>query len=170
MIRVILPTSKILQQFKNLEPLFSYADDGVMGVIRDMVLDADSPETNDFSSREFGHISPMFCDNISSVSHFYLQEYENSAQAVVTQHRENMVYSMYVEIALANMHQVVREMISELPFDKDYEISKQTWDWLGNDMIINVRVYNRENARKAERYSVNLSRTSLRFPRVYWPR
>lgn len=126
--KFILPTAEIFFEFRHFEPILYFRDEGLRGVIRDLVLLPSCPKTREEEFEQFR----------SSV----LEEYDRS---VDVRTMENMFSrreyaSWLVELMLDMADLAVFQMISQYFDGLDYEVDRKDCQWLGVDLIALIHV------------------------------
>lgn len=145
-----------------------FVEDGFKGVLRDSILACDvlmSPGDTIWS-REFScvNIDPYILSKV-------MREFEDSGYARFLHLSENTQdISIRVEMALELVQDAVRDMMAGIFGRAIYEIHPQKWDWLGNDLVIRVTVYeDHEPARRTHEPAGN-THPQLSGPTGLWQR
>lgn len=141
MITVVLPTAGIVSEHKSFEALFSFYEEGLHGLIRDMVMLSDqnppkSKRTCEAIKREL-HDSGLF-DKI-------MRDYSHSPEACFLRHAGDLNHEQFVEVAVEVIYQSVVEMMNTLFLRTVYEVCKQRWGWIGDDLIAKMTVLEKPN-------------------------
>lgn len=134
--KVVLPTADLLKDFAHLERMFDFYEDGLRGLVRDMVLTADAVDTP--SSR----VEDAFKQALQNTGLIekVMRDYAHSADARFNFLTGTGSEQIEVEIAVEHIYQIVLEMMAQLFRRAVYEICKQEWQWLGDDLVAKVDV------------------------------
>lgn len=136
MIAVVLPTAGLVREYADFDQLFSFYEDGLRGLIRDMVLLSDlHAPTEQTSAAEY--VRELASDGLVEK---VLREYSDSPDARFLFHTSSRTREIEVEIAVEMIYQSVMEMMNALLMRAVYEVCKQKWSWLGNDLIAHLTV------------------------------
>lgn len=130
----VLPTGEIIREFKNFEEMFSFYEEGIKGVVRDMVLLSDDITPGDPKSST----TQGLLDKI-------LREYMNSPEAVIQHLLENTSAANFVEFISEALKMMVQDMMRRLFTNALYEISKTEWQWIASDLVIKVQLIDRRD-------------------------
>jgi len=133
----ILPTRDLLRLFSSYENLFWFYNDGVKGVIRDIIL---------FSNAwELKHYSPIKdCKKPITAQLIFdkiVQEYSNSPDGRMNGITGNLIDSECVEIAAELIDNAVSDMMFVLFSSLIYDVSKTNWKWFGDDIIVEIKIF-----------------------------
>jgi hypothetical protein len=134
--KVVLPTAEILKTFKDFEHLFDFYEDGLKGVVRDMVFTADTFQAQPDRVRDAFKQALQNSGLIEKI----MRDYSMSPEAQFHFHVGSHTQESAVEIAAQCIYVVVLQTMSNLFMRAVYEISKQEWDWVGQDLIASVQV------------------------------
>lgn len=136
---VALPTAGIVHEYRDCEALFSFYEDGLKGLIRDMVLVSDSrPPMHKPTAEE---IKQEFLD--SGLPERIMTQYAQSPDARFLAHTGNTTHEAFIEMAAEVIYQSVVEMMNSLFLRLVYEVRKQRWSWIGNDLVVSMRILER---------------------------
>ena len=138
--RFILPTAEIVRNFKEYEPLFSFYDEGLRGLVRDMVMLSDmhaAPE----ETRSTGFKRELGSDGLLEK---VLRDYGHSLDAMFAHHIGVPNKAPFVGALVELIYQHVVEMMSAYFRREPYEVCKQQWEWLGSDVIVGISFLERD--------------------------
>lgn len=134
MIKILLPTAEIIRDHGRHEGFFNFYEEGLRGVVRDMVLMSDDSIFSTSIPQRQLNVSEGLIQKI-------LREYQNSPEAVMQRYLENTTYESYVELIAEMIADSVHDMMRSIFVSAVYDVSKTEWDWLGNDLITRIRIY-----------------------------
>lgn len=145
--KVILPTGDLLRNYRALEPMFSFyspgagEEGGLRGLVRDMVLTADE------ATGPPPHFQAVFKKAIqdSGVLEKVMRDYADSPEGRFVFHTGRGHESSQVEMTAEALYEAVLEMMSAIFMRAVYEISKQDWQWLGDDLVATVKLLDHGN-------------------------
>jgi hypothetical protein len=121
----ILPTFEILQDFQESEQLFNFYNDGMKGVVRDLIVHWEGG----------GSISDS-----THITEKILRDYSNSPEATISRFTDRIDMEAYVELITSLLDIAVGEMLNALFPKITYDISNNEHSWIGDDLIIKLRV------------------------------
>ena len=119
---LILPTAEIVKEYEAAERTFSFYEDGLRGVIRDLILYSNAEKKS----------GNYIQDKI-------LREYSNTPEAVMSRIMENFVTEMYIELLVEVIFNSVSNMMQMLLPQTVYTISVIEHQWSCNDLIIKIK-------------------------------
>jgi hypothetical protein len=119
---LILPTADIVREYETAERTFSFYEDGLRGVIRDLIL---------YSNTGKGS-GNYIQDKI-------LREYSNTPEAVTSRIMENFMTEIYVETLVEVIFNSVSIMMQTLLPHVAHSISVTEHQWNCNDLIIKIK-------------------------------
>ncbi len=124
----ILPTAEIVQRYQKFNDLFRFYDEGVRGLIRDIILTTDitDPKINN------GLDSDIYAKVVWDYEH--CPEYRNLEMSY-----PNDQASVTIEFIFLAMHYDIQVMLTSVFVNNLYDLSAQEYDWVGNDLIAKVR-------------------------------
>lgn len=156
---VALPTTDIVRNFKEFDRLFSFYEGGIKGVVRDTVLLSaawvlDHPSW--IFDREIMRYPGLVAhyDTKHPITTAYpviadgllekiMRDYANSPEAMMQRFSENTSSENYVEIVAEMIDRAVGEMMNTLFRSSVYDICKTEWQWIGDDLVAKIKIYNR---------------------------
>lgn len=118
---IVLPTFELLKEFRESEQLFYFYDDGLRGVIRDIIIYGDGGK-------------PI--NDETYVTEKILREYNNTPEAVMSKFTDNVDSNVLIELIASLIDNAVGEMMGILFPGYSYSISKTDYRWLGDDLAI----------------------------------
>lgn len=134
--KVILPTGDIVREFKALEPILSFYDGGIRGLIREAIRSVSEPECrslDDFALEQF-------CNNAIEI-------YENSIERQFIENTYNSNYpAAILELALARIADLVWEMMFGLFASIPCLVDAFHCRWIGDDLMITIKLPEPANA------------------------
>lgn len=145
MLQVILPTSELLRDHQELEQMFAFypGDEnepgGLRALIRDMVLVAADENQEQLKKAVHGAFRQAIQSNplIEKV----MRDYAMSDDARIMFHMgSGTSHESSVEINAELLYQRVLDMMSRIFMRAVYEVSKQEWQWVGDDLVATVNV------------------------------
>lgn len=145
----VLPTKDIIQQYNDLDHLFTFYEGGVRAIIRDTILLSSAWKLELFSERYHlpDNTKPLtakgMMDNV-------MREYSNSEDAIFQRFSENTTKETFVQIAVENIDYTVSEMMFALFKRQIYTVVKRDWQWFGNDLIVKINTYEYELSRNVD--------------------
>lgn len=120
---VILPTYAILSDFKESEGLFCFYDDGMKGIVRDLII--------------YGENGRSITDS-TYITEKILRDYNNSPEATISRFTDRIDMGTYVELITSLLDVAVGEMLDVLFCKLSYRISKTQYHWIGSDLLIKL--------------------------------
>jgi hypothetical protein len=127
MLKVILPTIDLCQEFENFELLMSFYEGGLRGVIRDLIL------VNENYQYNFKYQDEDLIDKI-------VRDYKNSPDAVISYISENTDKSEFIYLASLAINRSVTNMMAAIFQRTVFDICKERWRWIGDDLCIHIEV------------------------------
>lgn len=130
--RIVLPTFGLYAAHLDKEPLFSFREEGVLGVIRDLVLLSGGPESR-------GHRFSAYEDFVQQL----LFEYENNVELRLCENslRKSDYSGFALELSCEQLEVAVQEMMRLMFRDVLFDICKTRWQWLGADLLTTVTFF-----------------------------
>lgn len=126
--KFILPAGEIILSLRDFEPLLCFRDEGVRGVVRDLVLLSSCPKTRE---EEYAQYFNELIDQYEQSVH--LRWMENTF-------RHSEYASYLVERLLDQADLAVYEMVRQYFTGLDYEVDRKDCEWLGLDLITVIHV------------------------------
>lgn len=131
--RIILPTFAVYGAHRELEPLFAFREEGVLGVIRDLVL---------ISGGGSGKRGYRF-DHYDAFIEQLMFEYDNNVDLRLDENtmRKSDYSGFALELACDELEQEVQEMMKIMFQGAMFEVCPSRWKWLGADLLATVWLY-----------------------------
>ena len=126
---IILPTADIVREFEDYESVFCFYDEGLRGVIKDIVL------YNTVTDTTGEQTSMLVQDVISVYEHsLYVRYLENTLSISQPE--------ICIEMMVIQLESAVSKMLKAL-FVKElqrYRWDRSSYEWLGNDLITRIKL------------------------------
>lgn len=133
----ILPTNDIVKEFMDFESMFIFYEGGVKGIIKDTVLLSEASQYGRYASFENKGVRKLMAKGLMDK---ILSDYSNSAEAVFLRYSENTSSSVQIELVTELIDNAVSDMMNCIFVRTVYDICKTRWEWIGNDLITNIRI------------------------------
>lgn len=140
MVYVALPTRDIVRHFKDFERLFSFYEEGIKGLVRDTVLLSSAWVLGRNISIQPYSPHPVVADGLLEK---VMRDYASSSEAMMQRLSENTSAEAYVELVTEMIDRAVGEMMYTLFVSSVYDVSKTEYSWVGDDLVIKMRIYER---------------------------
>lgn len=126
--KFLLPTTELFFEFRHYEQVLLFHDEGVRGVIRDLVLLSTGIPNHDEEAQD--------------LLKYLLEEYNRSIDLRYLENtlRYPNAVAVMVEIAVTEIHQAVEAMMAQYFRNLVYDICKARWQWLGADLILQLDI------------------------------
>lgn len=147
MIQIILPTGELLHDYKYLEEMFAFYQSegqetsGLKALVRDMVLLADQDGL--IVQKDNGRVRNAFKHALRThpLVEKVMRDYANSAEArFLFRIDDGKDQSSNVESNVEILYERVLDMMSAIFMRTVYEVSKQEWEWVGDDLVTTVQI------------------------------
>lgn len=125
----ILPTGNVFNMCERYENLFSFYDNGLQGLIKDVVLVVDG------IPRKTGRKE---CPHVSDLKNKILSNYQNSSLGVMAYITENTSHDAYLDIAIDDVMEMINEMLFDHFRGKYLRICNENIKWLQKDLMIDL--------------------------------
>lgn len=131
--RIVLPTFSVYAAHRELEPLFAFREEGLLGVIRDLVLLSGGVDGR------CGHRYSEFEELLEQL----LFEYENNVELRMEENtmRKSDYAGFALELGCEQLDLEVQDMMRLMFLDRSFEVCKQRWRWLGADLLTTVTFF-----------------------------
>jgi hypothetical protein len=129
----ILPTGDIVREFQRDDWLFGFYDDGIKGLVRDVVL-----LQGDHNTRHAAFRDPEDAVLLALLENV-IQQYENSLEYRFLENTLRHCHPTFmVEMVVLGVDHAVSRMMREFFAGRPYDVCKSRWQWLGNDLITTI--------------------------------
>jgi len=143
-LRVILPTTEIIQAHRRSNWLLGFYDEGIKGLVRDTVL------------HQSHHNAPFFCEAGGEVTLLedVVRQYENSMEYRFIENTLNHCYpTSQVEMVVTSVADDVAQMMRDFFAGHAYDVCKSRWQWLEDDLIVTMHFQDAPCKRAPSTYS-----------------
>lgn len=123
----ILPTAEIVTEFKHLEPVLCFYDDGLKGLIKEIVLRNTAADLSGQKSQDLAQ------EIVSAYEHsMHVRYMENTLR-----HADP---SIYIELFVTQLDEILAELLTLLFAST---LRTHRWDyrgsrWIGNDLLVRL--------------------------------
>lgn len=129
---IILPTADIVQDCQEFEPVFCFYNNGIKGLVRDIV---------DLAA------SPHYDDEIAAFKDMVMSEYDQSINRRYLENtHQGMAQDFMIEMVIEQIAHGVQELFQQFFKQMIYRVDN-TEKWLGNDLLTTVRIAHLDLAR-----------------------
>lgn len=130
--RFILPTSDIIREFRQEDWLFGFYDEGVKGLVRDTVLAHQAHRTEVVCDGSGDSVQARLLEHV-------IRQYENSLEFRFLENTLGHCHpASMVEMVVLCIDHAVSVMMREFFAGLTYDVCKSHWQWLENDLIVNL--------------------------------
>ena len=132
----ILPTAEIIKDHRQYDELFCFYMEGIRGLVRDIVLCSDY---GNFHRIACGHQDGKIT-HASGLIESVMRMYNNSPEAMLNYYLEKTSCSSYVESVVEMLDDAVTAMMAPLVKQRPFNVNKQEFEWIGNDLMIKINL------------------------------
>ena len=130
---VIIPTAEIISEFRHMDPVFCFYEDGVRGVVKDMVL-------RNTAGDDTGVVEQTLLNDIVAM-------YEHSLHVRYLENTLRITDPViYIELFVAGLQETVSELLRQLFASvlSDHQWDSSEWGWIGNDLIVRMTPFEKQ--------------------------
>jgi len=131
---LIIPIFEILNDHQESEQLFYFYDDGLRGVVRDIILFSSGCEFKNLHPNKRAGADECVVEKI-------LRDYYNTPEATLSRFTDNIDMEVYIEVIAQSIAISVEELLRALIPRIVYEFSKTEFQWLGDDLLLKMRIF-----------------------------
>ncbi len=134
--RFILPTSEIIRTFKAKEELFEFYEEGIRGLVRDIVMRPRAFDTVQICDGVGYNKDAMILEELVAQ---VVSQYENSLHyRYIENTRAHIHPSCLVEVVVLCVEDAVSQMLRGFFAGFAYDVCKSNWQWLEDDLVVTI--------------------------------